>query len=83
MTRKQTYENRLTFGGVLLQPVIVFLICVVFPGAVTFVAPATWLTFERRGEEVRCKTWTCMFFEVLADVSGFQLVRPPEYSSGS
>ena len=64
MTRKQTYGNRPTLGGMLLQHVIVFLICVVFPGVVTLAAPATWITFERSGESVRCKTRTCAFFVV-------------------
>ncbi len=56
--------NRPTLGGLLLQHVIVFLICVVFPGVVTMMAPATWLTFERIGDGVRCTTRTCIFFVV-------------------
>ncbi len=64
MINKQTYGNRPTLGGMFLQHVIVFLICVVFPGAVTMMAPATWLRFERSAESVRCKTWTCMYFVV-------------------
>jgi regulator of protease activity HflC (stomatin/prohibitin superfamily) len=64
MVNKQTFGSRPTLGGMFLQHVIVFLICVVFPGAVTMMAPATWLKFERSGETVRCKTWSCMFFVV-------------------
>ena len=60
----QTYGNRPTLGGMLLQHVIVFLICIVFPGGVTLMAPATWLTFERSDEGVRCTTRTCAFFIV-------------------
>ncbi len=60
----QTHGNRPTFGGLLLQHVIVFLICVVFPGGVTLMAPATWLTFERSQETVRCTARTCVFFVV-------------------
>ncbi len=64
MVKKQTFGSRPTRGGMFVQHVIVFLICVVFPGATTMVAPATWLKFERSGETVRCKTWTCMYFVV-------------------
>ncbi len=60
----QTHGNRPTLGGMLLQHLIVFLICFVFPGVVTRMAPATWLTFERSGEAVHCTTRTCMFFVV-------------------
>ena len=48
----------------LLQHLIVFLICVVFPGLVTCMVPATWLTFARSGDNVRCTTRTCAFFVV-------------------
>ncbi len=64
MTGKRYYGVRPTFGGMFLQYVIVFLIGFVFPGAVTMLAPATWLTFERSGEVVRCRARTCMFFVV-------------------
>lgn len=60
----RTDGNRPTVGGMLLQHLIVFLICVVFPGGVTMMAPATWLTFERNHEDVRVTTRTCMFFVV-------------------
>jgi hypothetical protein len=58
------HGNRPPLGGMFLQHVIVFLICVVFPGGVTLMAPATWLTFERSGEMVRCTARTCVFFVV-------------------
>lgn len=64
MTLIQTQETRPTSGGMLLQHAIVFLICVVFPGGVTMMAPASWLNFERSGGGVRCTTWTCMYFVV-------------------
>ena len=60
----QFYGKRPSIGEMLLQHIIVFLICVVFPGATTFMAPSTWLTFERSHEEVRCTTRTCVFFIV-------------------
>jgi len=60
----QTQGNRPTLGGMLLQHLIVFLICVVFPGGVTMMAPASWLTFARSQETVQCTTRTCVFFIV-------------------
>ena len=60
----QTQGNRPTIGGMFLQHVIVFLICVVFPGGVTMMAPASWLTFARSPETVQCTTRTCVFFVV-------------------
>ena len=60
----QSYGNRPSLGGMLLQHLIVFLICVVFPGGVTLMAPATWLTFQRDVAGVSCRTRTCMFFVV-------------------
>jgi hypothetical protein len=60
----QFYGKRPSIGETLLQHIIVFLICVVFPGVTTFMAPATWLTFERSHEKVRCTTRTCVFFVV-------------------
>ena len=64
MNKRQTQGNRTAIGEMLLQHIIVFLICVVFPGGVTLMAPATWLSFERSGERVSCKTRTCAFFIV-------------------
>jgi hypothetical protein len=60
----QAHGKRPSIGEMLLQHTIVFLICVVFPGIVTLFAPATWLTFERNREAVRCTARTCMFFVV-------------------
>ncbi len=53
-----------TLGGYILQHVVVFLICIVFPGLTTMIAPATWITFQRNQETVSCTTRTCMFFVV-------------------
>lgn len=64
MTRPRYFGDRPTFGGMLLQYLLVFLLCFVFPGAVTMMAPVTWLTFKRSGEVVSCKTRTCVFFVV-------------------
>jgi hypothetical protein len=60
----QSAKTRSTLSGFLLQHVIVFLICVAFPALVTSMAPATWITFERSGENVRCTTRTCVYFVV-------------------
>ncbi len=60
----QSNGNRPTFGGMVLQHVIVFLVCVAFPGGVTLMAPATWLTFKRIDERVSCTSRTCAFFIV-------------------
>ncbi len=60
----QTYGDRPTLGAMLLQHVIVFLICIVFPGLVTGLAPATWVSFERSGDAVAATTRTCMYFLV-------------------
>jgi hypothetical protein len=62
MTANDYYGSRPTQGGMVLQHAIVFLICVVFPGLVTLMAPATWLFLERSGDKVRCTTRTCVFF---------------------
>ena len=64
MAEYQYYGKRPTWRAMLLQHVIVFLICVVFPGATTCMAPASWVNFTRGEDGVRCKTWTCMFFVV-------------------
>lgn len=58
------FGKRPSFGEMLLQHLIVFLICIVFPGLTTFVAPATWMSFHRSGEKVSCTTRTCVFFVV-------------------
>jgi hypothetical protein len=47
-----------------LQHIIVFLICFVFPGLVTAMAPASWITFDRTEKGVHSKTYTCAFFVV-------------------
>lgn len=64
MTELQTPGHCPKSGEMVLQHVIAFLICVVFPGLVTVVAPASWLTFQRSGDVVSCTTRTCVFFVV-------------------
>jgi hypothetical protein len=64
MTQTPTQSNRPKLGGILLQHLIVFLICVVFPGGVTWMAPATWITFHRSDDIVSCTTRTCVYFIV-------------------
>ena len=60
----QTLGKRPKLGEMLLQHIIVFLICVIFPGVTTLAAPSTWLTFQRGEAEVLCTARTCMFFVV-------------------
>lgn len=60
----QALGKRPSFGETLLQNVIVFLICVAFPGALTYMVPATWITFDRKGDKVQCTARTCVFFIV-------------------
>jgi hypothetical protein len=64
MQVNMNHATQPTLGGMVLQHIFVFLICVVFPGLTTFVAPATWIKFERKQDEVHCTTRTCMFFVV-------------------
>jgi hypothetical protein len=64
MKSNKTDGNRTTIVGMLLQHFIVFLICIVFPGLVTWMAPATWLTYDRSEDGVQCKATTCVYFVV-------------------
>lgn len=64
MATNNYFGKRPSLAEMIGQHVIVFLICIVFPGLTTLVAPATWLTFERVAGEVRCTTRTCVFFIV-------------------
>jgi hypothetical protein len=75
MTSKKPYGSRPTLGGMILQHLIVFLICIVFPGLVTWMAPATWITYDRNEEGVRCKARTCMYFVVPYKVQQVDHVR--------
>jgi hypothetical protein len=64
MNKKSHIGSRPTLGGIIVQHIIVFLICIVFPGLVTFFAPVSWVTFECNHEVVNCTTRTCVFFVV-------------------
>jgi hypothetical protein len=64
MTQVTNLSRRPTIGGIVLQHLIVFLICVVFPGGVTWMAPSTWVTFNRSEDIVSCTTRTCVYFIV-------------------
>ncbi len=55
---------RPTLGGLLLQHLIVFLICIAFPGLVTALAPASWISLKRDGQSVKATMRTCVFFIV-------------------
>ncbi len=76
----QISGKRPKLSELLLQHVIVFLICVAFPGATTMMAPSTWLTFQRgevgvSGESgVTCTARTCVFFVVPFKVQRVQQV---------
>ena len=60
-----TLGKKASFGELLLQHFIVFAFCVVFPGLVTALAPASWLTFTRPLEaDPSCTIRTCVFFVV-------------------
>lgn len=72
--------KRPKLGEMLLQHVIVFLICVVFPGATTLMAPSTWLTFQRGEAGVNCTARTCMFFVVPFKVQRVQQVAEVTFS---
>jgi hypothetical protein len=75
-----------TVGGLIGQHVIVFLICVVFPGAVTGLAPSTWISFVRKGESVDCTTRTCVFFVVpysVKQVSNVTTIGSHERAGGT
>lgn len=41
-----------------------FVFCVAFPGFVTAIAPVSWVTFQRHGDQVSAQTHICMFFVV-------------------
>ena len=64
MTPKPAGAKKPSLGEKLLQHLIVFVICVVFPGVTTVMAPASWLIFERNGDAVQCTARTCVFFVV-------------------
>lgn len=51
-------------GGMILQHFIAFAFCIVFPGLTTFIAPASWLTYERKGASVDFTARTCVYFIV-------------------
>ena len=71
----QTIADRPTLGAMLLQHLIVFLICVVFPGLVTLIAPASWIRFERNGELVSATTRTCLYFVLPFKIQHLDQVR--------
>ncbi|SFI04346.1 hypothetical protein [Planctomicrobium piriforme] len=53
-----------TFGEMLLQHVIGFVGCVVFPGFVTAIAPVTWINLTRANDVVSARTDQCVFFVI-------------------
>lgn len=64
LNKKSYFGSRPSVGETIVQHVIVFLICIVFPGLTTFFAPVSWVTFECNREVVGCTTRTCVFFVV-------------------
>lgn len=57
-------RKNLTWKEFLLEQIILFAGCVLFPGLVTFIAPASWITFKRSDASVNCTAKTCVFFIV-------------------
>ena len=51
-----------TLAGKVVSQIIAFLVCVVAPGALTAIAPVSWLHFERQGDHVVGRANVCMFF---------------------
>lgn len=64
MASTQYFGSRPKLAEMIGQHVIVFLICIVFPGLTTMFAPASWITLERSSGSVRCTTRTCAYFIV-------------------
>lgn len=57
-------KSKTTLLGWLGQQFIAFFFCVGFPGLVTAIAPASWLSFQRDGERVTATAKTCVFFVI-------------------
>jgi hypothetical protein len=53
--RQKTTVGQLAMG---------FFCCVIFPGFVTAVVPASWVHFQRTGDRVSATTKTCVFFVI-------------------
>ncbi len=58
------FGKRPSAGEMLLQHLIVFAVCIVFPGLTTFFLPASWLFFTRTENGVECTARTCVYFVV-------------------
>lgn len=53
-----------TLAGKVVSQILVLLVCVVAPGALTAVAPVSWLHFERQSDHVVGRANVCMFFVI-------------------
>lgn len=51
-----------TLAGHLVAHLIGFLVCVAAPAALTAMAPASWIKFQRQGDHVIARADTCVFF---------------------
>ena len=81
-----TQPGRPSWKEMLLRHIIVFAICIVFPGLTTSFLPATWITFQRSGQSVNCTARTCVFFIVpfkVQSVQGVTSISHREKSGGS
>lgn len=56
--------NRPTMVVLILEHIIAFLFFIVFPGFVTLLAPASWLSIECKQEKVSFTAKTCIFFVI-------------------
>jgi hypothetical protein len=63
---KSDHSKRSTswVSDVLIPQVVAFVAFVLFPAAVTAMAPVTWVTFTRDGDMVSAKAAQCLFFIV-------------------
>ncbi len=51
-------------GEMVLQHVIVFSVCILFPAIVTYYFPASWLSYYRTDDAAHCTVRTCLFLVV-------------------
>jgi hypothetical protein len=64
MADATTQKKKTTLGGVIFSQSLALLFFVIAPGAVTAIAPVTWVKFQRTGERVTARAQVCLFFVV-------------------
>jgi hypothetical protein len=57
-------NSKVTLRGWLGQHAIAFFFCIVFPGFVTTIVPASWVVYERLGDRVSATARTCVFYVI-------------------